>query len=57
MSCPSDQIFSFDSLSCTQCSTGTKFNVNLHSCVNPLALYQTNPQTAPNLIFGGLSKV
>ena len=30
--------------------------MNLHSCVNPLALYQTNPQTAPNLIFGGLSR-
>lgn len=55
-SCPANQQFNFDGSTCEVCSTGLIFSQNLHSCVKyePNA-YQTNPQTAPNLIYDGTS--
>lgn len=55
--CPSNEFFNFDGLKCEPCSPGSTFNLNLHSCVKPeIGVYQTNPSTAPNLIYDGTSK-
>lgn len=43
-------------MKCSTCSSDTIFNYNMHSCVKPNSNYQTNPQTAPNLIYGGKPK-
>ena len=56
ISCSKDEVFSFDAEKCTKCTSGTQFNKNMHVCVNPQKLYQTNPLTAPNLIYGGVSR-
>jgi len=54
--CPINQQYNFDGLKCEVCGTGTVFSPNLHSCVvyEPNA-YQTNPETAQNLIYDGTS--
>jgi hypothetical protein len=47
-------LFSYDSLGCTACTSPSIFDANIQSCITPLKR-QTNPSTAPNLIFEGRS--
>ena len=57
VSCPDKNgFFSFDGMKCSTCSSDTIFNPNMHACVSPNLNFQTNPLTAPNLIYGGKSK-
>jgi len=53
ISCPSETpIYSYDGKSCTSCISPTIFDSNMHTCLN-VVNRQTNPNTAPNLIFSG----
>lgn len=55
--CPAREYFNFDTELCESCPRGTVFNVNTHTCLESIGtgVHQTNPNSAPNLVLGGIS--
>lgn len=57
LGCRENQYFNFDVLKCEACPANNVFDANIHSCtISKANLFQTNPTTAPNLIYAGTSK-
>lgn len=56
ISCPANTYFDLNQKKCISCPAGTTYSTATYKCELNTDTYQTNPNTAPNLIYGDAPK-